>query len=191
MVYLYPLFAGSILATVLQLPRSQQHSWRYYLRTRKIRYKMKRGRELSWIYSQQIGQNGRRRKALTFPLSLIPIPAPLPQYDLFQFSMTLSSAVIFENFQHFTCFSIFFYLKQFNRNKLWYPPKCVPFALFNYPSLSYVIRALLSAVTNLPNKTLIFHDFQGPTIKFHNFPSLKNEIFKFHDSYELCGTDKI
>ena len=27
MVYLYPLFAGSILATVLQLPRSQQHSW--------------------------------------------------------------------------------------------------------------------------------------------------------------------
>ena len=105
--------------------------------------------------------------------------------------MTLSSAVIFENFQHFTCFSIFFYLKQFNRNKLWYPPKCVPFALFNYPSLSYVILALLSAVTNLPNKTLIFHDFQGPTIKFHNFPSLKNEIFKFHDSYELCGTDKI
>ena len=78
MVYLYPLFAGSILATVLQLPRSQQHSWCYYLRTRKIRYKMKRGRELSWIYSQQIGQNGRRRKALTFPLSLIPIPAPLP-----------------------------------------------------------------------------------------------------------------
>ena len=78
MVYLYPLFAGSILATVLQLPRSQQHSWYYYLRTRKIRYKMKRGRELSCIYSQRIGQNGRRRKALTFPLSLIPIPAPLP-----------------------------------------------------------------------------------------------------------------
>ena len=78
MVYLYPLFAGSILATVLQLPRSQQHSWCYYLRTRKIRYKTKRGRELSWIYSQRIGQNGRRRKALTFPLSLIPIPAPLP-----------------------------------------------------------------------------------------------------------------
>ena len=78
MVYLYPLFAGSILATVLQLSRSQQHSWCYYLRTKKIRYKMKRGRELSCIYSQRIGQNGRRRNALTFPLSLIPIPAPLP-----------------------------------------------------------------------------------------------------------------
>ena len=74
MVYLYPLFAGSILATVLQLRRSQQHPWCYYLRTRKIRYKMKRGRELSCIYSQRIG----RRNALTFPLSLIPIPAPLP-----------------------------------------------------------------------------------------------------------------
>ena len=68
MVYLYPLFAGSILATVLQLPRSQQYSWCYYLRTRKIRYKMKRGRELSCMYSQQIGQNGRRRNALTLPL---------------------------------------------------------------------------------------------------------------------------
>ena len=69
-----------------------------------------------------------------------------------------------------TCFSIFLALKQFNRNKLWYPPKCVPFTLFNYSSLSCVILALSSAVTNLPNKTLIFRDFQGLTIKFHNFP---------------------
>ena len=51
-----------------------------------------------------------------------------------------------------TCFSIFLALKQFNRNKLWYPPKCVLFALFNYSSLSYVILALSSAVTNLPYK---------------------------------------
>jgi len=95
--------------------------------------------------------------------------------------MSLGLAVIFENFQNFTCFSIFFDLKQFNRNKLWYPPKCVPFALFNYSSLSYVILALSSAVTNLPNKTLIFHDFQGPTIKFHDFLGLENEIVKFHN----------
>ena len=91
-------------------------------------------------------------------------------HDLFYFSTSLGLAVIFENFQNFTCFSIFFDLKQFNRNKLWYPPKCVPFTLFNYSSLSCVILALSSAVTNLPNKTLIFHDFQGLTIKFHNFP---------------------
>ena len=30
-------------------------------------------------------------------------------------------------------------------------------------------------------KTLIFHDFQGPTITFHDFPGLENEILKFHD----------
>ena len=39
-----------------------------------------------------------------------------------------------------------------------------------YSSLSQVILALSSAVTNLPNKTLIFHDFQGTAIKFHDFP---------------------
>ena len=50
-----------------------------------------------------------------------------------------------------------------------------------YSSLSYVILALSSAVTNLPNKTLIFHDFQGPTIKFRDFPGHENEIIKFHD----------
>ena len=32
-----------------------------------------------------------------------------------------------------------------------------------------------------PLKTLIFHDFQGPTIKFHDFPDLENEMLKFHD----------
>ena len=53
------------------------------------------------------------------------------------------------------------------------------FALFNN-SPSWVILVLSSAVTDLPNKTLIFHDFQGPTIKFHDFPGLENEILKFH-----------
>ena len=35
----------------------------------------------------------------------------------------------------------------------------------------YLVLALSSRVTNLPNKTLIFHDF----------PGLGNEILKFHD----------
>ena len=48
------------------------------------------------------------------------------------FSMTLGLAVTFETFQNCTCFSVFFDLKQFNRNELWYPPKCVPFEPFNY-----------------------------------------------------------
>ena len=82
----------------------------------------------------------------------------------------------FRKFQNFTCFSIFFDLTQFNRNKLWYPPKCAPFVLFNYYSLSYIILALSSAVTNLPNKTLIFHDFQGQKMKFHDFPALKTKF---------------
>ena len=52
----------------------------------------------------------------------------------------------------------------------------------NYSSLSYIISLSLSfAVTNLPNRTLIFHDFQGAEIKFHDFPGLENEILKFHD----------
>ena len=45
----------------------------------------------------------------------------------------------------------------------------------------YIVLAFSSAETNLSNKTLIFHDFQGPTIKFHDFPGLENEIPKFHD----------
>ena len=74
-----------------------------------------------------------------------------------------------------------FDLKQFNKNKLWHPLKCMSFALFNYSSLSYIILALSTAATNLPNKTLIFHDFQGQKIKFHDFPGLENEILESHD----------
>ena len=48
-------------------------------------------------------------------------------------------------------------------------------------SLSYIVLALSSSVTNLPNKTKIFHEFQGPTIKFHDFPGAENEILKFLD----------
>ena len=94
---------------------------------------------------------------------------------------TLSLVVTFENCQHFPCLGVYFDLKQFNRNKLWCPPKCVPFALFNYSSLPNIVLGLSSAVTKLPNKTSIFHDFQGPIIKFHDFPGLDNEILKFHD----------
>ena len=58
----------------------------------------------------------------------------------------------------------------------------MPFALFNYSFLSYtyIVLALSSAVTKLPKK-FHFHDFQGPTIKFHDFPGLENEIHKFYD----------
>ena len=48
-------------------------------------------------------------------------------------------------------------------------------------SMSYIVLALPSTVTKLSNKTLIFQDFQGPTIKFHDFPGPENEMLKFHD----------
>ena len=47
-------------------------------------------------------------------------------------------------------------------------------------SISYTVLALSWAVTNLPHKTLIFHDFEGPTIKFHDFRGLENKMLKFH-----------
>ena len=94
-------------------------------------------------------------------------------HDLFQVFQDLRFSCQYQTFKTFTCFRAFFDLKQFNRHKLWRSLKCVPFTLLNYSSLSYIVLALSSAVTNLSNKTLIFHDFQGPTIKSHDFPSLE------------------
>ena len=73
--------------------------------------------------------------------------------NLIKFYMTLGlAAVTTKNSQNFPRFKVFFDLK--------------------------LVLALSSAVTNLPNKTLIFDDFQPPTIKFHDFPGLGNEILK-------------
>ena len=79
----------------------------------------------------------------------------------------------FWKFQNFTSFSTFFDLKQFYRNKLWYPPKCVPFVLLNLITPLYLTFSLLCHLQWLiyQNKTLIFHDF----------PGLEKEILKFHD----------
>ena len=57
----------------------------------------------------------------------------------------------------------------------------MPFALFNCSHLSYIVVALSSSVTDLSNKALILYDFQEPTIQFHDFPGLENEMLKFHD----------
>ena len=102
-------------------------------------------------------------------------------HDLFKFSLTLGLVVTFKNFHNFPSLGVCFYLEQFNRHRLWCPPKYVPFVPVNFLSQSYIVLALSSTVTKLLNKTLIFHDSQGQTIKFHNFPGLKNESLKFHD----------
>ena len=49
------------------------------------------------------------------------------------------------------------------------------FVSFNYSSLSYIVLALTSAITDLPNTIFTFYDFPGPTIEFHAFPDLENE----------------
>ena len=99
-------------------------------------------------------------------------------HDLFKSSTAMCSAVSFKNSKIFPCLRVFFDLKQFIRHKLWCPTNC---ALFNYPLYLYIVLPLSSAVTYLTHKTLIFHDFQGPRIKFHDFPGLDNQILKFHD----------
>ena len=97
-------------------------------------------------------------------------------HDLFKFSMTLGLVVTLKNFHNFPSLGVFFDLKQFNRHILWCLQKWVPFALFNYSSLSYIFLALSSAVTKLLNKTLNFHDFQGPTIISMTFQGWKMKL---------------
>ena len=101
-------------------------------------------------------------------------------------TLGLHIAVIFENFRNSTCFSIFFYRpKQLNKNKLWYLPKCVPFVLFNYSSLSYDVLALSYAVTNLPNKTFKDRKLNSMTFQALKLKLLNSMTFQvFHDLYE-------
>ena len=80
----------------------------------------------------------------------------------------------------------------FNGQELRRSLKCVPFTLLNHSFLSYIVLALSSAANNLSNKTLIFHDFQGPTPKFHDYTRLEMTFLNsmtfqvFHDLYEPC-----
>ena len=54
--------------------------------------------------------------------------------------------------------------------------------LFYYSSVfAFVIWSIPRSSLSTPRKTLFFHDFQGPTIKFDDPPSPENEILKFHD----------
>ena len=92
-------------------------------------------------------------------------------HDLFdKFSKTLGLVVTIK----ISLVLVYFFTINSSTDQLWGPPNCVPFALFNYSSLSYIVHALSSAVTKLKswkikvlfgpgleNKILEFHDFQG------------------------------
>ena len=111
-------------------------------------------------------------------------------HDLFQFSMTLVSAVTFKNFHNCYCFWWYFlpaylitYLYPFSTPVLTglgilYMRRR---ALGRDWSLSYFVLALTSAVTNLPNITPVFHHSRCLTIKYYDFLGLENEILKFLD----------
>ena len=64
-------------------------------------------------------------------------------HDLFNFSKTMGSAVIFKNSKTFPCLRSIFDHKQFNRHQLWCPPICVPFTLFNYCCLTVNCHCLV------------------------------------------------
>ena len=95
------------------------------------------------------------------------------------FSMTLALAVPF--FLKHLCFRVFLTLNGSTDTNSRVHQKSMPFALLNYSSLFYIVLTLSSVITYLSNKTLILHDFQGWTIKFHDFPGLENKILNFHD----------
>ena len=82
-----------------------------------------------------------------------------------------------------TCFSIFLALNSSTEtNSGIHQNGCRSHCLITPLYLTIIILALSSVVTNLPNKTLIFHDLEGQKIiKFHDFPGLENEILKFHN----------
>ena len=100
------------------------------------------------------------------------------------FSMTLGLAVTFKNYQNFTCSKTHFLTPNSSTetNSGIHQNGCRSHCLITPLYLTIIILALSSVVTNLPNKTLIFHDLQGQKIiKFHDFPGLENEILKFHN----------
>ena len=80
--------------------------------------------------------------------------------NLFHFSMTFGLAVFFEKFETSLVLPYFFTLNSSTETNSGIHQNFT-FTLFNFSSLSYVTLALSSAVTNLPNKTIIFHDFHS------------------------------
>ena len=106
-------------------------------------------------------------------------------HDLSKFYVTFGLAVTFKAFKTFPCFGVFLtFNSSKDTNSGVHKNACRSRCFITPPYLT--LHLLLSPevfreVANLPHKALIFHDFQGPTIKFDDPPSLENEILKFHD----------
>ena len=114
-------------------------------------------------------------------------------HGLFEFSKTFGLAGTFKTLKNFPFLRVFLDLKQFNRHKLWCPPKCTSFALFNYSSLSnYIVLAFSSAVTSLWNtSSMTFKDrlLNSMTFKAWKMKYLNSMTFQvLHNLYEPCST---
>ena len=113
-------------------------------------------------------------------------------HDLFKFSKTIGLATSFKKSKTFLVLDYFLTLNSSTGTNSGVNQNACCLRCLISPLYLYIVLALSSAVTNLSHKTLIFHDFQGPTIKFHDFPGLENEILNsmtfqvFHDLYEPC-----
>ena len=105
------------------------------------------------------------------------------RHNLFKFSITFGLAVTFENFQIFLVLVIFFLPQTVQQTQTLVSTKIRPVHAVKLLLLilSCLWYALSSAITNLPNRTYIFHDFLGPTIKFYDMT-----FQVFHDLYKPC-----
>ena len=104
-------------------------------------------------------------------------------HDLFKFSKTLGLAVSFKNSNTFLVLEYFWPLTVQQTQTLASTKNVYRLHRLVTPSYFsvYTVLASSSAVTYLSSKTLIFHNFQRPTIKFLDFPGQEIEILKFHD----------
>ena len=84
-------------------------------------------------------------------------------HDLIKFSITRGLAVTFKTFLALAYFLTFNSSKDTNSGV--HQKACG-----SHFSLSYIVLALSSTVTNLPNKTLIFDDFQWPWLSRFPLP---------------------
>ena len=94
-------------------------------------------------------------------------------HDLFKFSKTMGSAVSFKNSNPFLVLEYFLTLNSSIGTNAGAHQNAWHLCCLITPLYTYIVPALSSAVTNLSHKTLIFHDFQGPTTKFHDFQAWK------------------
>ena len=102
----------------------------------------------------------------------------------FQVFHDLRLSCCFRKFSNFPCLSIFFTKAVQQTQTLVSSVQqnvCRLHCLISCLDLTLFSLALSSVVTYLLYKSLILHDFPRPTIKFHDFPGLENEILKFHD----------